>query len=85
MELMGWFNVLKASDENLTQAVETIFSDFESDEDAEDFLIRLHGEEKIRPFIIAYKYKRREEGGHGTVTYDKGPYKKYTAQRGKKK
>jgi len=45
----------------------------------------LHGAEKVQPFIIAYKHKRREEGGHGTVTQIENPRKKYTAQRGKKK
>jgi len=82
---MSWFKVLKVSDENLTQAVETVFSDSENDKDAEDLLIRLHGAEKVQPFIIAYKHKRREEGGHGTVTQIENPRKKYTAQRGKKK
>ena len=65
---MGWFNVLKTSDENLTQAVESVFSDTEDKDEAEEILIRLYGETKIRPFIIAYNVKQRESKGYGKVT-----------------
>lgn len=80
---MGWFNVLKASDENLTQAVESVFSDTEDKNEAEEILIRLYGERIIRPFIIAYNVKEKEKKGHGKVI-ERGASKKYMRSRWKK-
>tara|TARA_R100001244_G_C5158508_1_gene130689 strand:- start:376 stop:618 length:243 start_codon:yes stop_codon:yes gene_type:complete len=64
---MSWQEILKISDEDLTNAVETVFSDSDNNEDAEKLLILMFREEIIRPFIIAYNIKEKEKRGHGKV------------------
>lgn len=80
---MSWFDVLKVSDENIAQAVETIFSDTEDKNEAEEILIRLYGERIIMPFIIAYNVKEKEKKGHGKVI-EGGASKPYIRSRWRK-
>lgn len=80
---MSWFDVLKVSDENFAQAVETVFSEAEDNDAAEKILVRLYGEEIIRPFIIAFNIKEREKKGHGKVI-EGGASKPYMRSRGKR-
>ena len=64
---MSWKEILKTSDKNLAQAVETVFSEAEDKDKAEKILVRLYSEEIIRPFIIAFNIKERKKKGHGKV------------------
>tara|TARA_R110000787_G_scaffold156273_2_gene270172 strand:+ start:298 stop:540 length:243 start_codon:yes stop_codon:yes gene_type:complete len=80
---MSWQEILKVSDEDLTDAVETVFSDSDNNEDAEKLLILMFREEIIRPFIIAYNIKEKEKRGHGKVI-EGGASKKHMRSRWKK-